>query len=169
MESWNFKTNAEDGSECEPQEDIKEEKVDKRGLQDAQAMVSCFEQEHQTDREVTLLVSSLAPQVNEAILYDIYAKYGTVSYHSIIRNRGVSRGVSRGYGFVCFTYPEQAAQALHHTKGLKLYNKTIKVTKTTARQKLKSLMYPVEVMPGVRQEWFPEFLLLTGGCGPVRV
>ena len=149
MESWNFETNAEHGSECEPQEDIKEDKVDKGGLQDDQAIVSWFEHEHQTNREVTLLVSNLAPQVNEDILYDIYTKYGTISHHSIIRNRGVSRGISRGYGFISFMHPEQAAQALHHTKGLKLYNKTIKVTKTTARQKLKSLMYPVEMMPGV--------------------
>ena len=107
MESWTTKTNAENGSECEPHEDTREDIVE-------QSTVSRFEQENQTDGEITLLVCGLAPKVTKTTLYNLYSKYGTVIRHNI---------VSSGYGFVCFKHAEEAARALHRTN--RISNKSI--------------------------------------------
>ena len=71
MESWTTKTNAENGSECEPHEDTREDIVDKRGLRAEQATVSCFERENQTDGEITLFICGLTPKVTGTTLYNL--------------------------------------------------------------------------------------------------
>ena len=137
MESWTTKTNAENGSECEPHEDTREDIVE-------QSTVFRFEQENQTDGELTLFVSGLAPKVTKTTLYNLYSKYGTVIRHNI---------VSSGYGFVCFKHAEEAAQALHRTNRIVLYGKTIYVIqqRMASVQKLREqkFLLSVEIMPGV--------------------
>ena len=137
MESWTTKTNAENGSECEPHEDTREDIVE-------QSTVSRFEQENQTDGEITLLVCGLAPKVTKTTLYNLYSKYGTVSRHNI---------VSSGYGFVCFKHTEEAARALHRTNRIVPYGKTIYVIqqRMASVQKLREqkFLLSVEIMPGV--------------------
>ena len=137
MESWTTKTNAENGSECEPHEDTREDIVE-------QSTVFRFEQENQTDGEITLFVSGLAPKVTKTTLYNLYSKYGTVIRHNI---------VSSGYGFVCFKHAEEAARALHRTNRIVLYGKTIYVIqqRMASVQKLREqkFLLSVEIMPGM--------------------
>ena len=103
------------------------------------------------------------------MLYNLFTKHGTVVRHYIVRNRGISRG----YGFVCFKHPEEAARALHRTNRIVLYKKTIYVSlaqdqqertaslqnifasrAVAARRKLREgllrkFLLPVDMKPGV--------------------
>ena len=51
MESWTKEMNTENGSECEPHEDTREDIVDKKALKAEQSTVSHFERENQTDED----------------------------------------------------------------------------------------------------------------------
>ena len=130
IEPWSTKSKAKNGSESEPQEDTKEDIVDKGRLKAEQATVSRFKRENQTDKEVTLFVRGLAPQVNDTMIYEIFSKHGAVVRHNIVRNHGISWG----YGFICFKHPEEAAQALHCTNGIEIYKKTIYVSEAQDQQ-----------------------------------
>lgn len=89
-----------------------------------------------TERK-SLIVNYLPPTMNEGEIKALFQRVGEVSDVKLIRDKhGLfadpmnpsTRGQSLGYGFVNYLKPEDAEQAIKILNGLRLQNKTIKVS-----------------------------------------
>ena len=73
---------------------------------------------------VNLYVKNLDEGVSEEVLRAEFAPYGSLTSVKIMADE---RGVSRGFGFVCFSAPEEAARAIAETNGRMLAGKPLYV------------------------------------------
>lgn len=58
---------------------------------------------------VNLYVKNLDDQVTDEILNETFSKFGSITSAKVMRDEA---GVSKGFGFVCFTFPESATKAV---------------------------------------------------------
>ncbi|GIX63119.1 polyadenylate-binding protein [Babesia caballi] len=58
---------------------------------------------------VNLYIKNLDDSIDDAGLRDLFKQYGTVTSSKVMRD---PNGVSRGFGFVCFSRPEEATKAV---------------------------------------------------------
>ncbi|KAK1936119.1 putative polyadenylate binding protein [Babesia divergens] len=58
---------------------------------------------------VNLYIKNLDDSMDDAGLRDLFKQYGTVTSSKVMRD---ANGVSRGFGFVCFSRPEEATKAV---------------------------------------------------------
>ncbi|XP_055388895.1 polyadenylate-binding protein 1A-like [Condylostylus longicornis] len=65
--------------------------------------------EKQKQSGVNLYVKNLDDQVIDDALREAFSKYGTVTSAKVMRDEA---GVSKGFGFVCFAFPEDATKAV---------------------------------------------------------
>jgi len=72
-----------------------------------------------------LIVNYLPDEISEAIMYDMFAKYGEVDSVRIIRDRLTQ--APRGYGFVKYKHPDSARAAIENLDGLHIMHKKLKV------------------------------------------
>lgn len=73
----------------------------------------------------SLYVGNLTPQINETLLYEIFASVGQVEHVKIIRDKATS--TSLGYGFVDFVDHETAGLALAQLNGCNVYGSEVKL------------------------------------------
>ncbi len=76
--------------------------------------------------EKKLYVGNLAYSVEENSLREVFAQYGNVTSVKIIVDR--ESGRSKGFGFVEFETPEEAAAAMEELNGREIEGRTIRVT-----------------------------------------
>ncbi|KAI8097056.1 polyadenylate binding protein [Halteromyces radiatus] len=74
---------------------------------------------------VNLYVKNLADDMDDEILKDLFSKFGTITSAKIMRDEKTSQ--SKGFGFVCFTTPDEASKAVAEMNGETIMNKTIYV------------------------------------------
>lgn len=67
---------------------------------------------------VNLYIKNLDGQIDDEKLHEVFAPFGTITSAKIMRD---DKGVSRGFGFVCFMSPEEATKAVTEMH-LKLMN-----------------------------------------------
>ncbi len=72
-----------------------------------------------------LFVGSLSWETTDDHLQAAFAKYGEITEAKVIMDRDTGR--SRGFGFVTFAVPEDAAKAMSGLDGKELNGRTIKV------------------------------------------
>ena len=69
---------------------------------------------------LNLYVKHFSDDVDDEKLRKEFSKFGTITSCKIMRS---DKGLSRGFGFVCFTQPEEATKALTELNGRKLFGK----------------------------------------------
>lgn len=74
---------------------------------------------------MNLYVKNLDDTINEEALRELFAPYGTITSSRIMRDEA---GASRGFGFVCFSSPEEATRAVAELNGKMIRTKPIVVT-----------------------------------------
>ncbi|KAI8966925.1 hypothetical protein BDF20DRAFT_804757, partial [Mycotypha africana] len=73
---------------------------------------------------VNLYVKNLEESIDDEQLREAFAAFGHITSAKVMHN---NRGVSRGFGFVCFSSPEEATQAIAEMNGRMLGSKPIYV------------------------------------------
>jgi polyadenylate-binding protein len=88
---------------------------------------------------VNLYVKNLSEEVDDARLTTEFSKFGSITSSKIMRD---ASGKSRGFGFVCFSTPEEATKAVTDMNGRMLENKPLYVSlaqrKEARRQQLEA-------------------------------
>lgn len=69
-------------------------------------------------------VKNLTDSVDEDVLETHFSAYGNIVSLKVMRNE---KGISKGFGFVCFSSPEEATKAVEESHGFMLYGKPIYV------------------------------------------
>lgn len=74
---------------------------------------------------MNLYVKNLDDTINEDTFRETFAPFGTITSARIMKNE---EGVSRGFGFICFSSPEEATRAVADMNGKMVRSKPIVVT-----------------------------------------
>jgi polyadenylate-binding protein len=76
---------------------------------------------------MNLFVKNLDESITDEVLNETFAKYGTITSAKIVRDETVPGSPSKGFGYVCFSSPEEATLAVSKLNGLILRSKPITV------------------------------------------
>lgn len=76
---------------------------------------------------MNLFVKNLDETIDDAFLKETFAPFGTITSAKIVRDETVSGSPSKGFGFVCFSSPEEASRAVTELNGKILRSKPITV------------------------------------------
>ena len=96
---------------------------------------------------VYLYVKNLDESLNDNDLHKMFAPFGRITSAKVM----VEMGRSKGFGFVCFVSPEEAAKAINEMNGHVILNKPLYVNIYTQRTKTseRRMQQEIEVIPGV--------------------
>ena len=96
---------------------------------------------------VYLYVKNLDDSLNDNDLHKMFAPFGRITSAKVM----VEMGHSKGFGFVCFVSPEEAAKAINEMNGHVILNKPLYVNIYTQRTKTseRRMQQEIEVIPGV--------------------
>ena len=81
---------------------------------------------------VNLYVKNLDDSVTDDMLRDEFATMGTITSARVMKD--MKDGRSRGFGFVCFSSPEEATRAVNEMNGKIIANKPIFVALAQRRE-----------------------------------
>jgi polyadenylate-binding protein len=81
---------------------------------------------------VNLYVKNLDDSVTDDILRDEFATMGTITSARVMKN--MKDGTSRGFGFVCYSTPEEATRSVNEMNGKLINNKPIFVALAQRRE-----------------------------------
>ncbi|CAO3624780.1 unnamed protein product [Mucor hiemalis] len=91
---------------------------------------------------VNLYVKNLADDVDDELLKREFAKYGQITSAKVMRDE---HGISKGFGFVCFTSPEEATEAVNKMNGHKISTKEIYVALAQRKEDRRTLLETQQV------------------------
>jgi len=98
-------------------------------------------------QDVNLYIKNLDDSIDDEKLRQIFAPYGTITSAKVVADE---KGNSKGFGFVCFSAPEEALKALNEVNGRMISGKPIYVAlaqrKEARRQQLEA-QYAQRRMP----------------------
>ncbi|KAL3920860.1 MAG: hypothetical protein SGILL_003048 [Bacillariaceae sp.] len=83
---------------------------------------------------VNLYVKNLDDTVTDDMLRDEFAGMGTITSARVMKDMKEGDGRSRGFGFVCFSTPEEATRAVNEMNGKLIANKPIFVALAQRRE-----------------------------------
>lgn len=86
---------------------------------------------------VNLYVKNISESFDDAKLLQEFSKFGTISSAKIMRDE---RGNSRGFGFVCFSSPEEATRAVTEMHNSMLDNKPLYVALHQRKEQRRAFM-----------------------------
>lgn len=109
---------------------------------------------------VNLYVKNLEDDMDEKRLEDEFAKYGTIQSIKIMRDEKQS---SRGFGFVCFTTPEEAQRALAEMNGKMVGTKPLYVALAQRKEQRRAQL---EAIHSQRPQIKPYHAMLHGVPAP---
>lgn len=96
------------------------------GLSTGQVQVPTMEEDG--ERKTNLIVNYLPQTMTQEEIRSLFSSIGEVESCKLIRDKVTGTGQSLGYGFVNYHRPEDATKAIQTLNGLRLQNKTIKVS-----------------------------------------
>ncbi|OBZ85918.1 Polyadenylate-binding protein, cytoplasmic and nuclear [Choanephora cucurbitarum] len=106
---------------------------------------------------VNLYVKNLADQMDDETLRQTFAPFGQITSAKVMRDERT--GASKGFGFVCFTLPEEATDAVLKMNGQRVLSKEIYVAlaqrKEDRRTLLEAQMSHLQKSPPVTQQLPP--------------
>jgi len=90
----------------------------------AQQLRKQFEERKMKYQESNLYVKNLDDAVDDSKLHDLFSQYGNIVSAKVMKDEN---GTSKGFGFVCFSAPEEAHKAVLELNGRMLFNKPLYV------------------------------------------
>ena len=84
----------------------------------------------ENDSFTSVYVKNLNKDIDDQELQKIFSEFGTVTYASVMKNE---QGMSREFGFVNFSQPQEARAAVEHLNGKTIREKVLSVTKAITR------------------------------------
>ncbi|KAJ1966200.1 Protein phosphatase PP2A regulatory subunit B [Dipsacomyces acuminosporus] len=86
---------------------------------------------------VNLYIKNFEDDIDDEKLRQEFAPYGVITSAKVMRD---DKGVSRGFGFVCFSAPEEATKAINEMNGRMLGNKPLYVALAQRREQRRQQM-----------------------------
>jgi len=83
-----------------------------------------FEERKQKYQESNLYIKNLDDAVDDSKLHELFSPYGNIISAKVMKDEN---GTSKGFGFVCFSTPEEAHRAVNDLNGRMLYTKPLYV------------------------------------------
>ncbi|CAO2834131.1 unnamed protein product [Amaranthus hypochondriacus] len=90
---------------------------------------------YEKSQAANLYLKNLDTRINEEKLEELFSQFGTITSCKVMVN---PQGVSKGYGFVAFSTPEEANRALNEMNGKMIANKPIYVAIAQRKQERKA-------------------------------
>lgn len=87
---------------------------------------------------VNLYVKNLAEDVDDETLRREFSRYGQITSAKVMKDE--QTGLSKGFGFVCFTSPEEATEAVIKMNGYKISTKEIYVALAQRKEDRRQLL-----------------------------
>ena len=81
---------------------------------------------------VNVYVKNLDEGVTEGMMHEAFSPYGTITSARVMVDN--TSGQSKGFGFVCFSAPEEVTRAITEMNGKMLMNKPIYVARAQRRE-----------------------------------
>merc|ERR1712161_165660 len=100
---------------------------------------------------VNLYVKNLDDAVTDGMLRDEFTAMGTITSARIMKDMGKD-GRSRGFGFVCFSSPEEATRAVNEMNGKLIANKPIFVALAQRREVRRAQLEAQQQPPQASQQ-----------------
>ena len=114
---------------------------------------------------MNLFVKNLDDTITEDILRDTFDKFGTITSAKIARDSELPAAPSKGFGYVCFSSPEEATRAVTELNGKVLRSKPITVTLHQSKEQRRAhlaatyaprnMRYPQGAMGGGQPGMYP--------------
>jgi len=115
---------------------------------------------------MNLYVKNLDDSVTDAQFNETFAKYGTITSARIMRE---ADGLNKGFGFVCYSTPEEATRAVQELNGKMLNSKPIFVTLHQRREQRQAALQAANRMrftaPGMQVPYGMPMYPPQGGPG----
>ncbi|XP_071724544.1 polyadenylate-binding protein 7-like [Rutidosis leptorrhynchoides] len=86
---------------------------------------SQYEERRKETKGLNLYVKNIVSKVNEEHLRNVLGQCGRITSIKIMRD---DKGISRGFGFVCFSTREEANNAIHRLRGILFHGKSLYVS-----------------------------------------
>ncbi|SAL95136.1 hypothetical protein [Absidia glauca] len=102
---------------------------------------------------VNLYIKNLADDVDDDVLREVFAPFGTITSAKVMRDE--KSHLSKGFGFVCFTTPDEANKAVAEMNGKPLGNKTLYVAMAQKKEDRKYHMDQRAQMMHLQQPYIP--------------
>lgn len=118
---------------------------------------------------VNLYIKNLDDTIDDEKLRSEFAAYGTITSHKIMRD-DKNQNRSRGFGFVCFSSPEEATKAVTEMNGRMLASKPLYVALAQRRDERKaqlSAQYQQRTPAGIRMPTGMPGAPIYPGAGPM--
>jgi polyadenylate-binding protein len=94
---------------------------------------------------VNLYVKNLAEDVDDELLKMEFSRYGHITSAKVMKDE--QTGISKGFGFVCFTLPEEATEAVIKMNGYKISTKEIYVALAQRKEDRRQLLESQQKSP----------------------
>jgi len=114
---------------------------------------------------MNLYVKNLDDTITDDQLREMFSPYGTITSARIMKDD--NSGVSKGFGFVCFSSPEEAGKAIAEMNNKVFHNKPVTVTlhqrKEQRRVQLAATVGARQMMGGRGNGYGPQGQFMMGG------
>ena len=107
---------------------------------------------------MNLFVKNLDETIDDAFLKETFSPFGTITSAKIVRDETANGTPSKGFGFVCFSSPEEASRAITELNGKILRSKPITVALHQRKEQRRAhlaatyaprgMRYPQQMGPG---------------------
>jgi len=107
---------------------------------------------------MNLFVKNLDESIDDAFLKETFAPFGTITSAKIVRDDSANGNPSKGFGFVCFSSPEEASRAVTELNGKIVNSKPITVALHQRKEQRRAhlaatyaprgMRYPQQMGPG---------------------
>ncbi|KAL5217837.1 hypothetical protein ABZP36_018521 [Zizania latifolia] len=99
-------------------------------------------------------IKNISDEVDDDALRERFDEFGNITSAKIMRDE---KGISKGFGFVCFSTPEEARCAVSSMRGLMFYGKPLYVAIAQRKEERRAKL----------EQRFAELASMVGAAGPI--
>ncbi|OAF68031.1 zDazl [Intoshia linei] len=119
------------------------------------------------NNDKNLYIKYLDDKVDDAQLKSLFSKYGSITSVKVMRHEN---GISKGFGFVCFSEKSEASAALTSMKGVKVFSKPLYIALSQNKNERKAAQNEINKsrqFPNSNNYYIPEQYLVPANPNEV--